>query len=66
VRIDGPSPEPGAIVTLDGREAGEMRSSHDGIGLALLRLEAVSQGGKLTAGPAAIVPVTPDWLRLPE
>jgi folate-binding protein YgfZ len=66
VRIEGPAPEPGAIVTLDGHEVGEMRSSRDGIGLALLRLEAVSQGGKLAAGPAAIVPVPPDWLRLPE
>src|SRR3954468_21658228 len=34
VRIDGAAPEPGTIVMLDGREAGEMRSSRDGIGLA--------------------------------
>ena len=26
---------------LDGKEAGEMRSARDGVGLALLRLEAV-------------------------
>jgi hypothetical protein len=66
VRIDGPTPEPGAIITADGHEAGEMRSSREGIGLALLRLEAVSHDGKLIAGPAAITPMTPDWMRLPE
>lgn len=64
VRIDGPAPEPGAIVTLDGHEAGEMRSSRDGTGLALLRLEAV--GGPLKAGDATIEPMTPAWMRLPE
>jgi tRNA-modifying protein YgfZ len=66
VRIDGPAPEPGAIVTLDGHEAGEMRSSRDGAGLALLRLEAVSQGKPLTAGDTAIEPLTPDWMQLPD
>ena len=40
VRIDGPAPEPGTMVTLDGKDAGEMRSARDGAGLALLRLEA--------------------------
>ena len=54
VLIEGPAPEPGAIVTLDGREAGEMRSSHDGIGLALLRLDAVESGGPLLAGSASL------------
>jgi folate-binding protein YgfZ len=66
VEIDGPAPEPGTIITADGHEAGEMRSSRDRIGLALLRLEAVSHNGKLIAGPAAITPMTPDWMRLPE
>ena len=65
VRIDGPAPEPGAIVTLDGKEAGEMRSSRDGTGLALLRLEAVGKDG-LTVGDARLFPLTPAWMRLPE
>jgi folate-binding protein YgfZ len=65
VRIDGPAPEPGAIVTLDSREAGEMRSSRDGAGLALLRLEAVGRG-KLSAGGTVIEPITPEWMQLPE
>jgi len=65
VRIDGPAPEPGTIVTLDGQEAGEMRSSRDGTGLALLRLEAVGKN-RLMAGDARIVPTMPGWMRLPE
>ncbi|HWB51926.1 MAG TPA: folate-binding protein [Stellaceae bacterium] len=64
VRIDGPAPEPGALVLQDGHEAGEMRSSRDGLGLAVLRLEAIGKGG-LTAGDAAIQPMTPEWMRLP-
>ena len=66
VRIDGPAPEPGAIVTLDGYEAGEMRSSRDGNGLALLRLEAVENGRPLTVGETAVTPITPDWMRLAD
>ncbi len=66
VRLTGPAPEPGAIVMLDGRDAGEMRSSRDGVGLALLRLEAVGRGRILTAGDTAIEPMTPNWMRLPE
>ena len=65
VQIDGLAPEPGAIVMLDGREAGEMRSSRDGAGLALLRLEAIGKAS-LTAGDTEIRPVTPNWMRLPE
>lgn len=66
VAIDGPAPEPGTIVTGDGREVGEMRSSRAGCGLALLRIEAVRAGERLIAGDATILPQTPDWLRLPE
>jgi folate-binding protein YgfZ len=66
VQIDGPAPEPGAIITLDGHDAGEMRSSRDGIGLALLRLEAATTGHKLQVGNTTIQPVRPDWMRLPD
>lgn len=65
VRIDGPSPQPGAVITLDGREAGEMRSAHDGIGLALLRLDAVAEQRPLTVGAGILTPAQPDWMRLP-
>ena len=66
VRIDGPASVPGDIVTLDGKEVGEMRSSHDGIGLALLRLEAVEADRPLSAEAATVTPLHPDWMRLEE
>jgi hypothetical protein len=64
VRIEGPTPPPGTVVTTDGREIGEMRSSRDGLGLALLRLEPVREGKRLVAGEATLVPVRPAWMRL--
>jgi folate-binding protein YgfZ len=63
VEIDGPTPAPGTIVTVDGREVGEMRSSRDGLGLALLRIEAVLDGKRLAAGDAILVPTKPGWMR---
>jgi hypothetical protein len=63
VRAEGATPPPGAILTLDGREAGEMRSSRDEAGLALLRLDAALSGA-LTAGEATVVASRPDWMRL--
>jgi folate-binding protein YgfZ len=64
VRIDGPAPAPGTLVTQDGREVGEMRSSRDGIGLALLRIEAALSGRALSAEGASLSPIKPSWLRL--
>ncbi len=71
VTVDGPLPEPGTPVTLDGRDIGELRSGRDGGGraatmaLALLRLEdarqAVDGGLVLQAGDSALRPSTPDW-----
>jgi folate-binding protein YgfZ len=65
VRIDGPAPQPGTAVMLDGQEAGEMRSTHGTLGLALLRLEMIEQAEKdgrpLTAGSARVTPVKPAW-----
>jgi folate-binding protein YgfZ len=63
VRIDGPPP-PGTSILLDGREVGELRSARDGLGLALLRLEAIGSGKRLQAGEASIIPTPPDWMRL--
>jgi folate-binding protein YgfZ len=65
VRVEGTLPPPGTLVTLDGQEVGELRSGRDGIGLALLRLEAVASaaetGRALQAGEARIAPVKPGW-----
>ena len=66
VEIDGPAPAPGTIVTADGREVGEMRSSRDGLGLALLRLEPVVEGKHLKAGNTTLVPSQPSWMRLTD
>jgi len=76
VAIDGPLPEPGTEITLDGREAGEVRSvvanngggsEGGGMGLAMIRLnrldEALRSGDPLTAGEATIIPHKPDWAR---
>jgi folate-binding protein YgfZ len=64
VRIEGPGPAPGTIVTLEGKEAGEMRSSRDGLGLALLRLDAVAEARSLSVGATQLVPLHPEWMRL--
>jgi tRNA-modifying protein YgfZ len=64
VRIDGAAPAPGTILSLDGKEAGEMRSSRDGVGLALLRLDAVAQAQILSAEGATLTPMQLEWMRI--
>jgi folate-binding protein YgfZ len=66
VHIEGPAPPPGTIVTSDGRDAGEIRSSRDGQGLALLRLDAVAEGRRLSADGATLLPLRPDWMRVEQ
>ena len=66
VEADGVAPAPGTIVTAEGREAGEMRSSRDALGLALLRIESVVEGKPLKAGNATIVATKPAWMRLDD
>ncbi len=51
-------------MTADGREIGEMRSSRDGLGLALLRIEPMREGKTLAADDATLVPLRPAWMRL--
>ena len=67
VAIDGPAPAPGTPILLGGRDAGTMRSSADGKGIALLRLEAVEEAAEtqepLVAGEARLTPVKPGWGR---
>lgn len=69
VTVDGPLPAPGTPVTVNGQEAGEMRSGLGTQGLALLRLEALdkarSSGAPLTAGAATLRPLVPEWVSLP-
>ncbi len=62
VAIEGPVPPPGTPITANGEDAGEMRSSADGVGLALLRLERIA-AGSLAAGGATLTPRKPDWAK---
>lgn len=64
VAISGPSPEPGTLVLLNGREAGVMRSSRGEAGLAVLRVNALEN--TLQCGEAQLTPRIPDWMRLPQ
>jgi folate-binding protein YgfZ len=59
VDIDGPPPEPGTVLLLDGQEAGEMRSNAGAIGLAIVRLDCLAQDRSLTAGESKIMPRKP-------
>lgn len=67
VDIDGPAPPADTPIMLGDRQAGTMRSSLDGTGIALLRLEYVDEaaraGEPLVAGDARLTPVKPDWAR---
>ncbi len=62
VAIEGPAPEPGTPVTAGGRDAGVLRSSVDGVGLALLRLEHLE--APLLAGEARLTAKKPDWVKV--
>jgi folate-binding protein YgfZ len=66
VAVAGPLPAAGTQVTLAAKDAGEMRSGRDGIGLALLRLDVVEEartaGLPLMAGQARLTPGTPAWM----
>jgi folate-binding protein YgfZ len=67
VTFEGSPPAPGTLIRLDGKDAGEMRSSHDGHGIALLRLEQVARAAEaglaLLAGATEVIPHKPDWAR---
>jgi hypothetical protein len=45
-------------------DVGTMRSGRDGIGLAVLRLDALD--AELTCGTAQLAARVPAWMRLPE
>jgi folate-binding protein YgfZ len=64
VAVEGPLPSPGTPVRRNDIDIGTMKSGRDGLGLALLRLEALD--GPLTCGAARLSPRLPDWFRLPE
>ncbi|MBE9603575.1 folate-binding protein YgfZ [Acetobacteraceae bacterium H6797] len=59
-------PPRGTPIMLGEREVGEMRSGQTGLGLALLRLEALASGEPMRAGDVALHPHVPGWMKLPE
>ncbi len=65
VSIEGPTPAPGTPLTVEGENAGEMKSAHDGAGLALVRLEAWRNApdGSLRAGETQIIPRATPWMK---
>jgi hypothetical protein len=58
-------PPSGTPVLADGREAGHIRSANGTVGLASLRLEAIT-AASLTAGEVSLHTNVPYWMRLPE
>jgi folate-binding Fe-S cluster repair protein YgfZ len=63
VEIEGAAPEPGTILTLDGLEAGEMRSHLGRTGLAVIRLDSLDRG-PLVAGETRLTPKVPAWVKI--
>jgi folate-binding protein YgfZ len=64
IEIDGPLPESGTDIRLNGERVGEMRSGTDRHGIALLRLDAFEKsaaGGNFKAGNTVLTPHKPDW-----
>ncbi len=57
-------PPPGTPVLRDGMEVGTLRSGRGGLGLALVRLDALQ--GALACGDTMLAPRVPAWMRLPE
>jgi hypothetical protein len=64
VAVEGPLPEPGTPVQRDGIEVGTMRSGRDGMGLSVLRLDALN--GPLACGEARLTARVPGWMQLLE
>jgi tRNA-modifying protein YgfZ len=72
VRIDGPLPDPGTPLLAGEQEIAVMRSGQGNRGLALVRIDRLTEAGglgqSLTAGAATVTPFMPDWadFELPE
>jgi folate-binding protein YgfZ len=68
VTFDGPPPAPETPVMLGEKEVGELRSAlpadDGGMGLALLRLEALENSAGLKAAGVAVTPQKPGWMEL--
>lgn len=63
VRLDGGAPAEDGKILQDGRDVGDLRSQRDGVGLAMLKLEALDKDAPLLCGEAVLTPSRPDWWR---
>jgi len=66
VAITGPAPPRDAVLLQDGAEVGTMRSSRDGMGLAVIRLEALERTAPITWEQTVLAPRVPSWMQLPQ
>ncbi|NIZ02754.1 CAF17-like 4Fe-4S cluster assembly/insertion protein YgfZ [Thalassospira lucentensis] len=66
IKIEGSAPKPGTTIMNGDKEAGIIRSVHGDGGLALIRLERISDDAELLADGAKIAVTVPDWVSLPE
>ncbi|MBF0166333.1 MAG: folate-binding protein YgfZ [Alphaproteobacteria bacterium] len=66
VRYEGAAPPPGTEISQGEAEAGEMRSGIDGLGLAKIRLEALTRPEPLMAGGKTLTPEVCAWMVLPK
>jgi folate-binding protein YgfZ len=67
VRIEGDAPPPGTALSVNGINAGEMKSSSGAHGLALVRLATwqSASDGQMTGGGATLRPEPTPWIKLP-
>jgi tRNA-modifying protein YgfZ len=67
--LEGASPEPGAVILAGDKQVGNMGSSANGVGLALVRIDRVADAldasTSLTAGGVAVRLAEPDDVRSP-
>lgn len=59
VRIEGTAPAPGTALSINGKEAGEMRTAMSDMGLAVIRLDRLDEasGEPLVAGTTLVWPI---------
>jgi len=66
VKIDGTAPPVGTVLEVDGREAGEMKTSTGDVGLALIRLDTLEDDTSFTCAEATLRPQIPAWVQFQE
>lgn len=66
VVIEGEAPIEGSEIFLNDKLVGEMRTSNNGYGLALLRLEEKKASEEFVCGKSCLKPYTPRWMRFEE